>query len=176
MTSEIRERAYAWRLPLGLTVAIVAALCIRVANVWSELPETMGSHFSLSGEPDAFMSKAGFFGFMALLGGGTVALLFAMPRVILRLPARLINLPNRDYWLANDARRVEALSRLSSVLAWMAMATAALLVLATELAVRANLYQRPFENGPFLVFLGVYFVVVIGATVWKLRSFDVPRS
>jgi hypothetical protein len=34
------------------------------------------------------MSKDGFFLFMAFVGGGTVALLFAMRPFLLRLPAR----------------------------------------------------------------------------------------
>ena len=161
---------------MWLTVGIVLALIIRIAAVWGELPETMASHFGFSGEPDAWMSKQGFFFFMALIGGGTVALLFAMRRFLLRLPAHWINLPNREYWLANDERRVEGLSRLSWFLEWMGMATAALLAVATEFAIRANLRQSAFENGPFLVFLLLYFAFVIAALAFKFRALAVPPA
>jgi uncharacterized membrane protein len=167
---------YGFRLPLWLTVGIVLALIVRIAAVWGELPGTMASHFGVSGQPDGWMSKEGFFLVMAVVGGGTVALLFAMRPFLLRLPARWINLPNREYWLANDERRVEALRRLSWFMEWMAMATAALLAVATELAIRANLTQRSFANGPFLIFLALYFVFVIATLVLQFRAMAVPQS
>jgi len=166
---------YGSRLPLWLTVGIVLALIARIAAVWGELPGTMASHFGVRGQADAWMSKDGFFLFMAFVGGGTVALLFAMRPFLLRLPARWINLPNREHWLANDERRVEALRRLSWFVEWMAMATAALLAVATELAVRANLTQSAFANGPFLFFLSLYFVFVIAALVLQFRALAVPQ-
>jgi uncharacterized membrane protein len=169
-----REPVYASRWAAWLTLGVALALCVRISSVWAALPETMASHFGLSGEPDAFMSKTGFFVFMALIGGGTIALLFAMPWFLRRLPARWINLPNREYWLANDARRVEGLRRLSWFLEWIAFATAALLAVATELALRANLSRTAFENGPFLVFLGLYFVFVVGALIQQFRTLAVP--
>ncbi len=174
MRSAVESR-YRSRLASWLTLGIAVTLTIRIASVWSELPETMASHFGLGGEPDAFMSKQGFFAFMALVGGGTVASLFVMPMFLVWLPARWINLPNRDYWLANDARRIEGLRRLSWSLEWVGMATAALLAVATELAVRANLQRHTFENGPFLVVLALYLAFVVAMLVLQFRSLAVPE-
>lgn len=162
------------RVPLAVTVGIAVVVGWRLVGVWSSLPDTMASHFAASGEPNAFMGRAGFFWVMGLVGGGTVALLFAAPIFLRRLPPHMINVPHRDYWLATDARRVEALDRLASYLGWMAMATAALVAVAIEFAVQANLERTGFANGPFLVCLAVYFVVVLAGTIIKMRALAEP--
>ncbi|MEM7135219.1 MAG: DUF1648 domain-containing protein [Myxococcota bacterium] len=162
------------RVPLGVTIGIVVLVVWRVASVWSSLPDTVASHFAASGEPNGFMSRAGFFWVMGLVGGGTIALLFAAPMFLRKLPTHMINVPNRDYWLATDARRIEALDRLASYLGWMAMATAALLAVAIELAVEANVHRTGFASGPFLVCLGAYFVVVLAGTIIKMRVLAEP--
>jgi uncharacterized membrane protein len=157
-------------------MGVVVAIVWRIVVVWAELPETMASHFGLSGEPDAFTSKVGFFFIMAIVGGGTVAILLAAPSLLRRLPARWLNFPNRDYWLANDARREEALDRLSAQLGWMGFATTLMLAIAVELALRANIERTGLANGPFLVALGLYFAFVIALLVWMMRAFAVPRQ
>ena len=135
----------------------------------------MGSHFARDGQPNDFMSRGGFFLVIGLIGGGTIALLFAMPLFLRRLPAYMLNVPNRAYWIATDDRRMEALDRLASFLSWGAMATAALLAIAIEFAIRANLHQRGFANGPFIVCLGIYFVFLIALSIQKMHSLAVPE-
>jgi hypothetical protein len=110
---------------------------------------------------------------LAVIGWGTIALLFVVPLFLFRLPPAMISLPNREYWLASDERRVYALDRLAEYLGWTAAATAALLAVAIELAIRANLHETAFADGPFLVFLGAYFAFVLGATIWMLRTFSI---
>jgi uncharacterized membrane protein len=123
---------------------MVLALVVRVLLVWSRLPDPMASHFGAGGAPDAFMSRAGFFIAMALVGGGSVAAVFASPILLRVTPRRLISLPNRDYWLANEGRREAAFDRLAGLMGWIGAATTALLVIATELTVQANL-EKPLS-------------------------------
>ncbi|MGB5809355.1 MAG: DUF1648 domain-containing protein [Polyangiales bacterium] len=164
------------RTPLIIALVIVAALAVRIADVWDVLPATMGSHFGPSGAADAFMSKGAFFLTMACVGGGSVALVFAAPLLIARLPPRLVNLPNRDYWLENEARRQVAVDKLGAQLGWLGASTTALLALAVELAVRANLERAAFANGPFMVALVLYLVLTIAFVVWTFRAFEIPAS
>ncbi len=170
------EKRASWLVPLLLSVGMVLALAVRVALVWSELPEPMASHFSGGGQPDAWMSKAGFFLAMALIGGGSVAAVFAAPILVRVTPKRLVNLPNRDYWLATDERRAIAIDRLAGVMGWMGAATTGLLVIATELAVQANLERTRFDDGTFLFFLGAYFVFVVAALAKMFRIFRIPKA
>lgn len=164
------------RLPLWLTLGIGVALGLRIEAVWSQLPEPMASHFGLSGRPDAFMSKEWFFLVMVVVGGGSVAAVFAAPALQRRLPASLLNIPNRNYWLANDERREIAIERMTAPLNWIGLATAAILAVAVELALRANLHQTNFNNGIFMIFLGVYFAIVIATLVWTMRLFKIPTE
>jgi uncharacterized membrane protein len=173
VTGEDRCRTVRW--PLLLTLAIVLVLSIRIFDIWPRLPPTMASHFAANGRPNDFMSKGGFFAAMALFGGGPIALLFVIPLFLNRLPASMINLPNREYWLATDDRRIEALDRLASFLGWMALATAALIAVAIELAIQANVRQTDFANGPFAICLLAYFAFVIVFTVKNLRALAVPE-
>jgi uncharacterized membrane protein len=78
--------------PLLLTVGIAVALALRIGSVWAQLPDSMASHFGPSGRPDSFMSKEAFFLVMALIGGGSVASVFASPTLIRHLPPSLANL------------------------------------------------------------------------------------
>jgi hypothetical protein len=159
----------AW-LPKGLVLALLAAAGARVVAVWDRLPERMASHFGASGQPDGFTSPQGFFGTMALLGGGVVVSLLVLPALLRYCPPQLINLPNRDYWLAPE-RRAASIRRLGVWLSWFAFATGALLCFALELTIRANLEQRALDGGAFLAGTGVYFASVIALLVLLYRSF-----
>ncbi len=170
---ERRRHAVLW--PLCLALGVLVALSIRVGLLWSELPDTMASHFGMRGHANGFMSKEGFFLFMLAVGGGSVAMLFASPQLLRILPAELINLPHRDYWLADDQRRENAIDRIAALLGWMGAITTVLLAVALELALRANIQQAPFNNGVFLVFLCLYFVLVMAGLGWMMRMFKLPE-
>lgn len=163
-------------LPLLLTIGIMIALGLHISLVWDDLPPSMASNFGAGGRPNAFMSKGFFFMFMVVVGGGSVAAVFAAPMLLRRWPSRLTNIPNRDYWLANDERLEAAIDRMSGMLGWMGMATALIIAVAVELTVQSNLHQRKFANDTFLVSLGAYFVVVFAALFWMMRAFKVPKE
>ncbi len=163
-------------LPLLLTIGIIIVLGLRILLVWTELPASMASNFGGGGRPNAFMSREFFFIFMMVVGGGSVAAVFAAPILLRRWPSRLTNIPNRDYWLANDERLYAAIDRMSGVLGWMGMATALMVAVAVELTIQSNLHQTKFANDAFLVCLGAYFVLVIAALVWMMRAFKVPKE
>lgn len=91
-------------------------------------------------------------------------------------PRKLISLPNRDYWLANAERCDAALDRLAGWMGWIGAATTALLVIATELTVQANLEKRNLDEGTFLFVLAVYFVFVIAWLVQTMRIFRIPEG
>jgi uncharacterized membrane protein len=161
--------------PLLLTVGIAVALALRVWSVWAQLPDTMASHFGPTGRPDSFMSKDAFFLFMALIGGGSVASVFASPILIRHLPPSLVNLPNRHYWLANEERREVAIDRVRGLLGWVGMATALLVAMVIELAMQANLHRSNLDNGAFMTVLVAYFAFVIAVFIRKMRLLKLPE-
>jgi len=170
----VGNKRASWFVPLGLSVAMGVALAVRLALVWSELPEPFASHFGRGGQPDAFTSKIGFLVAMVVFGGGSVAVVFASPLLLRLAPEKLISLPNRDYWLATDERRNEAMNRIGGVMGWIGAATTALLVVATELTVRANLERANLDEATFIAFLAAYFAFVTVAVVQTFRIFRIP--
>jgi uncharacterized membrane protein len=162
--------------PLLWTLGIVVTISLRVWSLWSQLPDTMGSHYGLSGRADSYMSKEGFFLFMALVGGGTLAALFASSALIRRLPPSLINLPNRSYWLASDERREIAIGRISELMGGMGVATAALLAVATELAMQANIHRTNFDNRTFIIVMVAYMGYAVYVLIRKIRLLKVPDA
>lgn len=162
--------------PLFLTLGIALAVALRVWSLWSQLPDTMGSHYGMSGRADSYMSKEGFFLFMALVGGGTLVAVFGSAALIRRLPSSLINLPNRSYWLANDERREIAIGRISELMGGMGVATAALLAVATELVMQANIHRTNFDNSTFMVVMVAYMGYAVYVLIRKLRLLEVPDA
>ena len=162
--------------PLVVTLGVALAVCLRVWSLWSQLPDTMASHFGLSGRADSYMSKEGFFLVVALVGGGALAAVFASPILIRRLPPSLINLPNRHYWLANDERREIAIQRVADLLGGMGVATAALLAVAIELVMQANLHRTNFDNRTFMIVMAAYLGFAIYVFIQKMRLLKVPEA
>jgi uncharacterized membrane protein len=160
---------------VSLIVAIDAVIATRIALVWERLPPLMASHFGASGLPNGWMSRDEFFGFMALVAGGT-GLLFATLGLLLRfIPVNLINMPNRDYWLAPD-RRAATLRRMAAWMAWFGVGMSAFLAFVTELTLRANLTHSALANRPLLFALGAYALVVILSIARLYREFRIPRA
>ncbi len=161
---------------MWLTLAIVTAVVLRVWSLWSLLPDTMGSHYGFSGRADSYMSKESFFLVMGLVGGGSLAALLGGSALIRWLPPRLINVPNRDYWFANKERREIAIGRIAESTEGMSVATAALLAVAIELVVQANLRHSSFDNRTFLIALAAYLGFAVYILVKKIRLLEVPKG
>jgi uncharacterized membrane protein len=159
--------------PRAAALGIVLLVGVRVATVWSELPPRMASHFGASGEPNGWTSREDFFGTVALIGGGTSALLLFLPLLLSVIPPELINLPNREYFLAQE-RRADTVARLGGFMAWLGVATTALIALVLELSIEANLRQGPLDNGAFILGMGVYALAITATLVAVYRAFRLP--
>jgi hypothetical protein len=85
-------------------IGVLLVCLFELAWLWSITPETMAAHFNIQGSPDRFVPKAEFFQFQVqtLL----VVILVSLPFqfLFLVLPPGLINMPNREYWLASERR------------------------------------------------------------------------
>jgi uncharacterized membrane protein len=161
------------RVAVSLIVAIDVAIAARIALLWERLPPLMASHFGTSGLPNGWMSRGQFLGFLAAVGGG-MTLLFVTSRFWLRIsPARYVNMPNRDYWLAPD-RRAATVNRMSTWMAWFGVATSAFMAFVTELTVRANLAHSGLANRPLMFALGAYALIVVLSIARLYRECRIP--
>ena len=160
----MRQRSFA----LLVLLALLAGAAVYAAAVYPSLPDPMAAHFDGSGKADGYQGKRAFFTLygvmLAVMVGTFVGLAFLIPR----MPASLINLPNKDVHLAPE-RREETLAEISAFLVWMGVATVAFLVWVLHLTFQANLREgEPTLGEGFLVVLIAYMLLVLG---WTVRFF-----
>ena len=101
-------------------------ICSIIVLIWqgyssySKLPERFATHFDISGNPDGWSSRKGFFTawYSLLLGMNAMWLLAALliPRTLSKTRSWMLSIPNRDYWLATDERKKECARLLNTMM------------------------------------------------------------
>lgn len=158
-----------------LLLLLIAAFGLRFGMQYADLPPVVASHFGVDGQPNGFMSKQVFLLF-GLLPLGIAALIgLVVPRVTRAMPVNLINLPNREHWLA-PGRKDEALAYLSSYLEWVSVGMLAFFIFVYELVFRANAEHTGLANGPFLTGLAAFMVLMLVSLVALARRFALPKA
>ncbi|MFY7953795.1 MAG: DUF1648 domain-containing protein, partial [Armatimonadaceae bacterium] len=144
-------------LPLRLIgFGIATALCHALA--WRpRLPLRLASHFDGAGNPDGWMGRDSsllfYVGMVVFLG---VLFGFLGPW-IRRFPDSMVNLPDKEYWLAPE-RRDQTYRRISDSLAWLGVLCSVLIVALHEMTFRANLQTRPHLGSGSWILLMVFLV------------------
>lgn len=156
---------------LGATALFGAQLALH----YPDLPDRVASHFDASGRADGFMAKGAFVTLMAALAVGDLLLFAGIGWLIGRLPAGLINMPNKDWWLAPE-RRAATVAALAAQLHWIGAATQLLLVATFELTARANSGDQAQLSGGFWFVLVGYLLYVAWWLVRMHRRFGRPQE
>ena len=145
-------------------VLMLALAAIYIVSTGAELPPTVASHFGAGGRADGFGSREGYTAFMTGISVG-VPLLIALGGLLARwLPPGLVNLPNRDYWLAPE-RRAQATVVVERWLMAFAGALAFFLCYVHGLVVEANAASPPrLAEAPFIGGLAAF---VAFALAWS---------
>lgn len=155
---------------LALLICIV-----EMARLWGISPSQMAAHFNISGEPDRFVSKPEFFWFQ--IQTLFIVVLISLPLLILTLliPPNLINMPNREYWLAPE-RKDETLGRISDFGSALFGVILLTILTAFDISVYANL-QTPvhFNAGLMGVVMVIAFGIIILMLVRLIMSFRLPE-
>jgi uncharacterized membrane protein len=154
-------------------VVLLAAACLQMAWYYPRLPERMASHFDAAGRANAFLPKPAFFILYASVLGLLSVLFLLTPMLLARLPNGMINLPNRDYWLAPE-RRVWALAKVQAFSVGFGNGMQLFLLLVFRDVMRANLLEVPKLSMRIWVFLVLLAAFSIVWTVRMVRSFRLP--
>ncbi len=150
---------------------LVAASALFVWLTSGSLPPIVASHFGASGAANGFMTRAVYLGFMLPVVVLVPVLLAASGQLARLLPASLINLPNRDYWLAPErkAETAAALGRLSTFPACLVLV---FLCFVHWQVVQANISAtRQLASIPFWAGLVVFAVALGGWLIALYRRF-----
>ncbi|MCX7817674.1 MAG: DUF1648 domain-containing protein [Kiritimatiellae bacterium] len=161
-----------WRQPLVSALAVIAALWISLPA----LPIRVAVHFDLAGRPDRWTHRVQA---AAEFSGGVVVCVgvFALAAVLVRrLPARWVNIPNAEQWLAPPHRS----ATLSAIDEWLARQASAVTALFGWLwfTVLVAHQQAPVTLPAKLLFAGVAsWLVALGVAIATLyRRFSPPAA
>ena len=146
---------------------LLGLVAVQIAWYSPRLPHVIASHFDVAGRPNGWMSREAFVGVYA----GVVLLLTIVFSTILFVPPSLLNLPNKEYWLAPE-RRAATVTRVAGELTSFANATLVLVLATFELAFRANLPGGTFAAEVMWVVLGVYLIFIVARLVRFVRSWS----
>ena len=82
---------------------------------------------------------------------------FGIPRIIASMPPRLINLPNRQYWLAPE-HLAETMAFLNAYFAWFGCAVFLIMILTFDYAIHSNLHpdRRPDVSRMWYILAGFF--------------------
>ena len=149
----------------GLWLILIVAFILVTG---ARMPANVASHFGFAGHADAYMARPYYLALMCAVAAGVPALLVGLPALIAQRWPRLLNLPNRDYWLA--PQRVEATAQaLTSHFVAFGVALSLLLGFVHWEVVQANSRTPPLlDNGRFAAAM-IAFVLVVG--FWSFRFF-----
>jgi uncharacterized membrane protein len=160
------------RFPRLLLSLLLVIATIQTIHYYPRLPVIVASHFGGRGEPNGWSSKQFFFE----LYWAILALFALLPvgasKLLANMPISLINLPNKEYWLAPE-RRDETVTDFQCRMSFFSAATMALMIAAIDLALRANLAgDRRFSAATFLMVLAAYATFVIYWLVQLFHRFE----
>ena len=164
-----------WRGHLSLAV-LLFFISLGVAQVLyfrAELPARVASHFDGAGRPNGWMSRDGFVLFQCVLLLALGALFGFAGRLLAVTPNGLINLPNKNYWLAPE-RRAESVAVIAGWMRWLGSGTLAFLMVVFQFTVQANLQTGHLDSMQFLMVTGIFLAGLAIAVGWLYRRFRAP--
>ena len=108
---------------------------------------------------------------------GIAAVAFLAPKLVAMLPPAMINLPNKDYWLAPE-RRAETVQYLEAAFAWFGCALYLVLFFALNYAVGANLHRdrHPDSSGIWIPLVAFVSFTLVWSTRLALRFTRMPNN
>ncbi len=156
---------------------VVLLICtFEIVRLWNITPPQMAAHFNIQGNPDRFVSKPEFFWYQIQTMLVVIAISIPLQVLFLILPVNLINMPQRDYWLAPE-RRAETVDRLSSFAAMLFGIVLLTVQAAFELSAYANLQTPIFFHAQWMsVFMILSFGVIVLMLLQLAISFRRPAS
>jgi uncharacterized membrane protein len=156
------------RVPRIVYVLLLAMGVLDWVRRYPLLPARMAAHFGPHGEVNGWQSKERFFMSMAVVVGVSFVAGFIVPLLIGIMPASVINLPNKQYWLAPEQRQ-ETMRYLSRRMGWFACAVLFLHLFVASEAISANMPSHgQFDIGAtfavlfgFVVFMGIWTILLL---------------
>ena len=160
-------------------IALAATLLVGGVFVYvtgQALPDRVASHFGASGLADAFMTRSGYVTFMTCFVVGFPLIMVVSMAAIFRRAGDSMNIPNRDYWLANE-RRSETVAFLINHATRLSIGLTVFLCFVHKLVAEANTRTPPaLDNGSMISAMVVFFAGVMLWIGWLYVAFRLPAG
>ncbi|HMQ03425.1 MAG TPA: DUF1648 domain-containing protein [Pyrinomonadaceae bacterium] len=163
------------RLSLISIFFLVGIFVAQALFYYNGLPDLIASHFDAAGRPDAWMTKPGFFLFEFAFLSFLLVTFLSVPVLVGRLPVRLINLPNREFWFSEDKRK-ETLRTIRVSFEWFAALLLMMFIAVNQMVFEANINGRTLWTAGIWIILVVYLLVVLIWMIAFVRRFRLPRN
>ena len=149
------------RLPAIVLTVLILCYLAYMAYSASLLPERVATHFDTSGQPDGWMSRSGYLIFMGALGIGAPLITVFTALISKYIPYKLINLPNKQYWLLPEHREQTYLY-MTCLLLWMGCLEVIFFAGIHFLTIEANRAQ-PLELNMerFFILMGSFAAIIV---------------
>lgn len=161
------------KLQRMIFLALVAVAAIQIAHFHPLMPEKMASHFDGRGVANGWMSRDGFVGVYVFVLALMSAMFFLLPRGLAKLPPSMINLPNRDYWLAPE-RRAKTGEMIEAYMNECGNATLVFMLLVFQMAFTANLDATHKLSDRIWYYLVIFMLYMAAWLIRFIRSFNLP--
>lgn len=146
------------------SVLVLGAVADLVAH-YPRLPERVATHFNEAGDPDGWSTRQGYLWTVCWGVGLLPAVILGSIAAVKFLPARFINVPHPEIWLApGQAERTRAIA--AAMVHWTGVATFVFLMALNHLTLRANLTPEPR--------LGSWPWILVGALIAAMAAIIVP--
>ncbi len=148
---------------------LILATGVQLICFCPQLPERLASRFDGHGKAIEWCSKASFLR-SNLVVFLLVVLLFPVLWIILPwIPASMINVPHKDFWLAPE-RYAYGLTLVRDFLLCMGCLTLMCVAAFMHVTMRANLTAQPNLGYAPWIIVGLYLSLVLGSVAWFFRK------
>lgn len=152
------------RLSRIILLFLIGIFVGQIVYYYPNLPEMTASHFNGFGEPDGFVSRQSFVLLESLILTLIVFEFALLPVLIEKMPDSLLNLPNKDFWLAPE-RRAETFLTIRRSFEWFSIMLLSLFIAVNQLVFRANINRENLPPvkmwlivGAFLFFVALWLI------------------
>lgn len=137
----------------------------QILYYYPNLPEIVAVHFDISGKAGNFMTKRNFVIFEMVLLVPIIGHALLLPRLIEKMPESLLNLPNKDYWLAAE-RRAETLQSIRYYFEWFGVLLLGFFIATSQIIFQANIARGNASSLAMWIILSVFLTLV---TIWLIK-------
>jgi len=159
-----------WLPLLPFVLAGVQALFWR-----TRLPERVATHFDGAGNPNGWMGRDAALWFGLGMCVFLQCVFLGVGRLIRAVPDSMINLPDKDYWLAPE-RREATLARIEGMLRGMGLMVGCFVLAVQEASFRANRAPGQRLGGDAIVLIMGFLILELIWVVRFLAMWNAPRD